>query len=150
MVPPYISVFTTLWLKLILLVMNWIETFDVGSFAYFGLITIKWNISFCLLVSQLACLHTNKLSSAQIGDMGAEFCLVLVSLVQFGLAWFGLVQLNSVGRGWVRVWWVRLHFIDSGEARLMYVWFCSIVWFVFFLHWTLKIVSPNLKDLVER
>ena len=45
----------------------------------------------------------NKLSSAQIGDMGAKFCLVLVSSGWFGLAWFGLVQLNSVGLGWVRV-----------------------------------------------
>ena len=48
-------------------------------------------------------MFNNKLSSDQIGDMRAEFCLVLVSLVKFGLAWFGLVQLNSVGLGWVRV-----------------------------------------------
>ena len=48
-------------------------------------------------------INNNKLSSAQICDMGAKFCLVLVSLVWFVLAWFGLVQLNSVGLGWVRV-----------------------------------------------
>ena len=47
--------------------------------------------------------YINKLISAQIGYMGAEFGLVLVSLVQLSLAWFGLVPLNLVELGWVRV-----------------------------------------------
>ena len=41
----------------------------------------------------------NKLSTAQIGDMEAQFCSVWFSLIRFSFVWIGMVQFNLVGLG---------------------------------------------------